>query len=313
MTVTVEPQGAHRPGSVGPSHVGRPGVVGDDDAGLLQHCVVDPERNAIEADRIGVQLLGPLHLGRPRHDDRLAAGRLQAAHELRESRPAAVQELHLAVRERADQHEAPGLHALRGQQRPRLLALGFADRHVDVCRRLGLDAKEIAGQLPILHQRVPARTTRVAAAHQPGPAITGMALRLEAGQARIQRGREGVGKQQRVGALVETPVFLTQAAPQRTQLCDALAQCGRSHMQRPALGLEQPARPALAHQLQPVAVLLQQPQRGQAQHRVADEVAQAHDQGSGFYHRQFLQSGAGFCQRSLHDQPALLGRCDRRP
>ena len=180
------------------------------------------EGHTVEADGVGVELPGPFHLCRPGHDDDASPGRAQAAHELRESRPAAVEELHPAIGERADQHEAPELDAMHAQQRLGQLALGIVDLHADVARRPRLDAEEIAGQFPVLLQRVSARSPWVAPVHQPGAALAGVAFGVEAGQPGVQGGREGIGKEQRVRTPVEAPVLGAKAPPEAPQLGHAV-------------------------------------------------------------------------------------------
>jgi len=285
--------------------VRRAGVIGHHHAGQLQQGVVDAQRHAIQRQRVGVEVACALHLGRAWHDDDPVARGLGAAHKVGEGRPAAVQELHAPVGERADQHIAPGLDAVLGQQHAGRLPLCVADLHADVLRRLGLHAEEVAGQLPILHQRVPALAAGQRPLEQPGAPVARMAGRLEARQARIQRRREGIGEEQHVGPRIELRVELAGLAPHHAQLPDAVVQVGLAHMHRPALGLQQAARPALAEQLQLVAVALQQAQCRNAQDRVPHEVAQADDEGAGFYHLQVFTSGAGFCT-PFHDLTALI-------
>ena len=115
---------------------------------------------------------------------------------------------------------------------------------------------------------------------EPASAVLAVADGVESGQPGIQGAGEGVGEQQGVEALVEIRVEGADIPSQAAQQAGPFAQGAGEGMHGPAAAGQQGGSPALAHQLQRIAVMMQVPEGGQAHDDIADPVRQTNDEWS---------------------------------
>ena len=115
---------------------------------------------------------------------------------------------------------------------------------------------------------------------EPASAVLAVADGVESGQPGIQGAGEGVGEQQGVEALVEIRVERADIPGQAAQQAGPFAQGAGQGVHGPAAAGQQGNCPALAYQLQRIAVMMQVPEGGQAHDDIADPVRQTNDEWS---------------------------------